>query len=161
MHGFVRRNGSVGVAALAALALLAFAAKPSQGAEPSLAIGGYDPVAYFTQGSATKGDPNYEYAWDDGRYRFASPQNRDLFKAHPAQYAPQFPGYCAMSLADGVKVEPNPENWLITDGKLYLFGKSIGPGKFSANLGENVARANENWRRVGQGEAPAAADPAP
>jgi hypothetical protein len=157
MRGFVRRYGSVYVAALAALALLALAAKPSEGAEPSLAIGGYDPVAYFTQGSATKGDPNYEYAWDDARYRFVSAQNRDLFKAHPAQYAPQFPGYCAMSLADGVKVEPNPENWLINDGKLYLFGKSIGPGKFSANLGENVTAANESWRRVRNGEAPAAA----
>src|SRR5437660_1229855 len=102
MRGFFRRNGSVGMPALAALALLAFAAKPSQGAEPSLAIGGYDPVAYFTQGSATKGDPNYEYTWDDGRYQFVSAQNRELFKVHPAQYAPQFPGYCAMSLAVGV-----------------------------------------------------------
>jgi hypothetical protein len=58
MREFFRRNGSVCVAALAALAILALAAKPSQGAEPSLAIGGYDPVAYFTQGGATKGDPN-------------------------------------------------------------------------------------------------------
>jgi YHS domain-containing protein len=157
MRGFAKRNGSVCVAALAALALLAFAAKPSQGAEPSLAIGGYDPVAYFTQGSATKGDPNYEYVWDDGRYRFANAQNRELFKARPAQYAPQFPGFCAMSLADGAKVEPNPENWLISDGKLYLFGKSIGPDKFNANLDENVLRANENWRRIRRGEAPAAA----
>ncbi len=160
MRRFVRRTGSFWVPTLAAIALLVFAAKPSQGAEPSLAIGGYDAVAYFTQGSPRKGDPKYEYVWDDDLYYFASAENRDLFKAHPAQYAPQFPGLCAMSLADGAKVVPNPENWLISDGKLYLFGKSIGPSKFSANLAGNVARANENWRRIQHGEAPAITDQA-
>ncbi|MGC2200353.1 MAG: YHS domain-containing (seleno)protein [Stellaceae bacterium] len=160
MRGFGPRNGSVWVAVSVVLVLLAFAARPSRGAEPSLAIGGYDPVAYFTQGRATKGDPNYEYVWDDTRYRFVSAQDRDLFTARPEQYAPQFPGYCAMSLANGVNVEPNPEYWLIKDGKLYLFGKSIGPSKFSANFGENVVRANENWRRGRNGETPAAADQA-
>lgn len=159
MRGSVRPNGSAVMAAFAALVLLAFAAMPSS-AEPTLAIGGYDPVAYFTQDSATKGDPEYEYVWDEDRYHFINAGNRELFKANPERYAPQFPGYCAMSLADGVKVEPNPENWLITDGKLYLFGKPIGPTKFRAKLGENVRRANENWRRLQRGEAPAAADQA-
>jgi hypothetical protein len=63
-----------------------------------------------------------------------------------------------MSLADGVKVEPNPENWLISDGRLYLFGKSVGASKFSANLEQNVAHADDNWRRVQQGEAPVITD---
>jgi YHS domain-containing protein len=127
-------------------------------AEARWAIGGYDPVAYFTDGRATKGEPQYEYTWDDSRYRFASAAHRDLFKAHPAQYAPQFPGFCAMSLASGLEVEPNPENWLVADGKLYLFGKSIGPAKFSGNLDENAARANESWNRLQRGEALANTD---
>ena len=49
-----------------------------------------------------------------------------------------------MSLAGGEIVEANPENWLISDGKLYIFGKSIGPDLFQRNLAENVARANRN-----------------
>ncbi len=89
MRGFGPRNGSVWVAVSVVLVLLAFAARPSRGAEPSLAIGGYDPVAYFTQGRATKGDPNYEYVWDDTRYRFVSAQDRDLLTARPEQYAPR------------------------------------------------------------------------
>jgi YHS domain-containing protein len=157
MLGYPMGNGSVRAGMLAIVTMLAFATMPSRGAEPSLSIGGYDPVAYFTEGRATVGDPAYEYVWDDARYRFASPAHRELFKTRPERYAPQFPGYCAMSLADGAKVEPNPENWLISGGKLYLFGKSIGPQKFSVNFDENVARANENWRRVQHGEAPAVA----
>jgi hypothetical protein len=152
------RKTSLCLSALVGSVLLAFVAQPSRGADPSLAIGGYDPVAYFTQGRAAKGNPSFEFTWDDSRYRFVSVEDRDLFKANPAQYAPQFAGLCAMSLADGVEVEPNPENWLIRDGKLYLFGKSIGPAKFSANLDDNIARANENWRRLQHGAAPAAPD---
>ena len=112
--------------------------------EEPLAIKGYDPVAYFTDGKPTRGLPEYEYQWDEHRYRFASAEHRDLFKADPVRYAPQFGNYCAMSLAGGEIVEANPENWLISDGKLYIFGKSIGPDLFQRNLAENVARANRN-----------------
>ena len=160
MRGFVGRYGWLWLPALAALAVLASAAAPHPAAGAGLAIDGYDPVAYFRQGSATKGDPKYEYVWDGDRYRFATAEDRELFKAHPDRYAPQFPGFCAMSLANGVEVKPNPENWLISDGKLYLFGKAIGSDKFRHNLGENIAHANENWRRVQHGEAPAATDQA-
>jgi YHS domain-containing protein len=160
MLGFGMRGRSVRSLVLAALLWLAFAAMPALAAEPALAIGGYDPVAYFTQGGATKGDPRYEYVWDDVRYRFASAENRELFKADPARYAPQFPGLCAISLANGVKFEADPQYWLVSDGKLYLFGKAIGPDKFRHGLAENVARANDNWRRVQSGEALVAARPA-
>jgi len=109
-----------------------------------LAIDGYDPVAYFTQSAAVRGLPEIEYEWDEYRYRFSRVEHRDLFKADPARYAPQFANYCAMSLARGEIVEANPESWLISDGKLYLFGKSIGPALFNQTLSENVKRANEN-----------------
>jgi hypothetical protein len=109
-----------------------------------LAIDGYDPVAYFTQSAAVRGMPEIEYEWDEYRYRFSRVEHRDLFKADPARYAPQFANYCAMSLARGEIVEANPESWLISDGKLYLFGKSIGPALFNQTLSENVKRANEN-----------------
>jgi hypothetical protein len=108
-----------------------------------LAIDGYDPVAYFTQSAAVRGLPEIEYEWDEYRYRFSRVEHRDLFKADPARYAPQFANYCAMSLARGEIVEANPESWLISDGKLYLFGKSIGPALFNQTLSENVKRANE------------------
>jgi hypothetical protein len=125
--------------------LATFAPLPSLAEEPSLAIGGYDPVAYFTLGSATKGDPKHEYVWDESRYLFATAEDRKIFKANPGQYAPQFGGLCAIALADGTIVESNPEHWLITDGKLYLFRTSAGRDRFSRNLRENIEHAN-NWR---------------
>src|SRR5260370_25683366 len=63
--------------------------------------------AYFTDGMPKRGLPDFEYQWDEHRYRFASAEHRDLFKADPVRYAPQFGNYCAMALALGKVVTAN------------------------------------------------------
>jgi hypothetical protein len=111
-----------------------------------LAIKGYDPVAYFTVGIPTRGLADIEYEWDEHRYRFSRPEHLELFKADPVRYAPQFGEYCAMALALGERDEANPEYWLISDGRLYIFGKPapLGPALFQQDLPGNVAKANQN-----------------
>lgn len=122
-----------------------FAAAALAGAPaPSLAIKGYDPVAYFTLQRATPGVPRFEYQWDEHLWRFASAEHRELFKADPVRYAPQFANFCAVALARGELHEANPEYWLINDGRLYLFGKSIGPEIFRKDLEGSIERANQN-----------------
>jgi hypothetical protein len=120
--------------------------QPSFGAEIPLAIKGYDPVAYFTDGKPVRGLPEFEHVWDEHRYRFASAANRDAFKADPVHYAPQFGNYCAMALSKGEIVVADPENWLVSDGKLYVFGKPApaGPALFQKDLAGNVVKANQN-----------------
>jgi hypothetical protein len=126
-------------------ALLFAAALHSVAAESfSLAIKGYDPVAYFVFGKPTPGLPSIEYEWDEHRYRFSSEEHRELFKADPVRYAPQFAQFCAMALSRGEIVEANPEFWLVIDNNLYIFGKPTGPALFKQNLAENIARANRN-----------------
>ena len=51
-----------------------------------------------------------------------------------------------MALSKGEIVVANPENWLINDGKLYVFGKPApaGPVLFQQNLAENITKANGN-----------------
>jgi hypothetical protein len=111
-----------------------------------LAIKGYDPVAYFTIGKPTKGVAEFAYDWDDHRYQFVSAEHRDRFKADPVRYAPQFGNYCAMALAKGQIVVANPENWLISEGKLYVFGSPApaGPVLFQSDIATNVVKANQN-----------------
>ncbi len=60
------------------------------------------------------------------------------------RFAPQFANFCAMSLTRGELVEADPENWLISGGKLYIFGKQIGPTLFQQDLAGNIAKANQN-----------------
>jgi len=96
-------------------------------AEQRLALKGYDPVAYFTEKRAMLGDAQHQYNWDGSTYRFASTKHLELFKADPDRYLPQYSNLCAASVAKGVKVQGQPEYWLVHDGRLYLFGGPQGP----------------------------------
>jgi hypothetical protein len=145
MNSFSRR--SVVRLGLLAAASPIVSSLPSIAAEQlPLAIRGYDPVAYFTLGHPERGLPEIEFEWDELRYRFARPEHRALFKSDPVRYAPQFGNFCAMALTRGELDEANPENWLISDGKLYVFGKAppMGPALFQQDLPGNIARANEH-----------------
>lgn len=87
-----------------------------------LALDGYDPVAYFTSNKAVKGKKEITAAYQGITYRFASAHNRDLFTARPAQYEPQYGGWCAYAMgAKGEKVSVDPGTFKITGGKLFLF----------------------------------------
>src|SRR5262249_57412630 len=77
-------------------------AQSVQPASVRLVLKGYDPVAYFTDGGPTLGKPEYEAVYDDARYRFASAQHLELFKADPDRYAPQYAGSCAAAITAGV-----------------------------------------------------------
>jgi YHS domain-containing protein len=54
-----------------------------------LAIKGYDPVSYFTGGKPQQGKKGITLTTEGITYRFATTQNRDLFKTSPAKYQPQ------------------------------------------------------------------------
>lgn len=122
-----------------------WAQESGQADAPRLALKGYDPVAYFTDGRPVPGKADFEYAWDEARYRFASEQHRSMFRGDPDRYAPQFAGSCAMAMSRGVKVEANPENWLISDGRLFVFAGSNGPGLFQADPQGTAEAAASNW----------------
>ena len=144
MKSFSRRDAILASMILAAGC--ATAPRPLAAETVPLAIKGYDPVAYFTDGKPVRGLPDFEYLWDDRRYQFVSATHRDLFKANPLRYAPQFANFCAMALSQGELVIADPENWLIGDGKLYVFGKPApdGPALFQKDLAGNIAKANQN-----------------
>ena len=143
MDNFSRRT-ALHLGLLAALALVP--SLPSHAMDMPLAIQGYDPVAYFTDGKPARGTAEFEYQWDEHTYRFASMEHRELFKAEPVRYAPQFGNFCAMALAVGRIVVANPENWLISEGKLYVFGSPApaGPALFQKDLAGNITKANQN-----------------
>ena len=144
MKTFSRRAALLLWFAAAAGAAAAGAAAAGGAGTPSLAIRGYDPVAYFTLQRATPGDAKLTVEWDEHVWQFSNARHRDLFKADPVKYAPQFTNFCAIALARGEVKEANPEYWLISDGRLYLFGKPFGPDLFRQQLGENIERANHN-----------------
>lgn len=85
-----------------------------------LAIQGYDPVAYFTDGKPVPGDPGITAIHDSATYQFASAEHKAAFEADPARYVPQYGGYCAYAAAQGAKASIEPEQFTVVDDKLYL-----------------------------------------
>ncbi len=85
-----------------------------------LALRGVDPVSYFTAGEPLQGNPEIVLEHEGGTYHFTSEDSRDQFKANPAKYLPAYGGYCAYGLAQGVKVDGDPNQWNIVDDQLYL-----------------------------------------
>ncbi len=117
----------------------------------SLAIEGYDPVAYFTQNKAVKGSAQWAVLLDGVLYQFASEQNKNLFKANPAKYEPQYGGWCAYAMgATGEKVEVDPETFKITNGKLYLFYHSWTNNtltKWNKDESNLRTKADASWKK--------------
>jgi YHS domain-containing protein len=133
---------------LAAIAIaLCGAAKAQQttaGTSVRVALKGYDPVAYFTDGKPEQGSKEFTFAYDDTTYWFKNADHRDKFASDPEHYAPQFDGYCAIQLSRGRKIEADPQAWTITNGKLYVFSGKGGVPKFHERTAEIVQKANEN-----------------
>jgi len=106
---------------------------------------GYDPVAYFTTGRPTPGVGAYTYHWNGVTYRFASAENQERFTADPAQYLPQYGGYCAYAMSLNRIADIDPHRWAIVGGKLYLNNNFFAHGLWSLNKGGNIAAADRNW----------------
>jgi YHS domain-containing protein len=84
------------------------------------AIGGYDPVAYFTDAKPVMGKPDLEASAHGARWLFASPQHRALFLKDPEHYLPAYDGYCAFGVSRGYLVKIDPQAFTIRDNHLYL-----------------------------------------
>jgi len=117
----------------------------------TLAIKGYDPVAYFTEHKAIEGKKDITLEYQGITYRFANAADRDAFKADPGKYEPQYGGWCAYAMgAKGEKVEVDPETFKIVDGKLYLFyNKYFNNTLKSWNKDETHLKANadKSWMK--------------
>jgi YHS domain-containing protein len=113
-----------------------------------LALDGYDPISYFDPGSPEKGSPQFSFAFDDAVYWFKSADHLAKFVADPERYAPQYGGYCAITMSGGEKGEADPEAWSISEGKLYVFRIKRGVEKFNSNPAEIAALANANWQKL-------------
>jgi len=115
-----------------------------------VAIEGYDPVAYFTDGKPVEGRKENSYDWMGATWQFASVEHRDLFAKDPEKYAPQYGGYCAWAVAHGYTAEIDPEAWTIDDGRLFLnYNKKI-QAQWLADMKKYIVDGDKNWPELKQ-----------
>jgi len=148
------RNNSISTVvfavAIAAGGVSAFAGDSvNTGYFGGVAIMGYDPVAYFTDGKAVKGSEEFSYEWLGTPWHFASAKHREMFMSEPLKYSPQFGGYCAGEVVFGsVTINIDPEAFKILDGKLYLLYQKDAATWLAENAGDVVPKATANWPKI-------------
>jgi YHS domain-containing protein len=159
------RSGLATVLLLAAATLLATGAGPAHaggavntGYFGGVAIMGYDPVAYFTEGRPVRGSEELAYEWLGTPWHFATREHRELFIEDPIRYTPQYGGFCVGEVAaNGVTINIDPDAWAIIDGKLYLGYDKGFASEFASRPEEYLVKAEANWpelkARLEQGSA--------
>lgn len=156
-RGLFRRTAALAfasaaiVAILASLPVLAGNTKFMTDAA-GIAIGGYDPVAYFTDTEARQGKAEFSARWEGAEWRFTSDAHRALFLAEPERYAPRYGGWCAYGVTKGVAAEADPVGgWAIYDGRLYLTYDAGTRARWSQEIAANLAAADARWPAIEAG----------
>jgi hypothetical protein len=147
-----------GLAAYAALVFVLAAAPPTSRASAGerivvdwhtgLAIDGYDPVAYFTEGKPVPGSADLELRYANVIWRFSNIGNRAAFAATPDIYMPQYGGYDPVGVARGLAVAGNPNVWMIAGERLFLFYDTARRQKFASDPNRVTGPADRKWPEV-------------
>ena len=147
-----RRLG--GAACFAVLLLAALAGLSAQAATSRLvwsdsvtgfAIGGFDPLTFFTTRRPKQGSADFEYDWKGVTWRFVNEGNRKEFMRYPEIYAPQFGGYDAYAMTEGKMVEGNPNIWMKQKQRIYMFSTRKNRALWLIRRDDKIAIAKDIW----------------
>ena len=124
--------------------------------ESGLALKGYDPISYLDKAGPKEGKKEHSFVYRGITYRFATAENKAKFEAEPAKYEPPYGGWCAWAVIDGDKVEIDPMNYEVVDGKVYLFYKGwLGNAKKkwddklkADGAKKTVGAADSGWKKL-------------
>ena len=139
------------------LGWMLIAVSPVAAAEPApeihaskdgLAVGGYDPVAYFRAGKPAVGSTHYQLSYKGAVWRFASAESLKAFLDRPGDFAPQFGGYCAWAVSQHYLAPGDPKQWKIVGGKLYLNANARATQLWEADQTGAIQRGHANWPAV-------------
>ena len=117
-----------------------------------IALQGYSPVSYLDLGIAQKGVKAHKATHKGINYYFTSAEQKMTFNKNPEQYLPQYGGFCAFGVYAGAKFRSDPNKFVVSDGKYYLFLYDLELDAQELWLKEEesklVSKANENWKEL-------------
>jgi YHS domain-containing protein len=114
-------------------------------------IEGYDPVSFFTDNKPVKGDPKFQFSYEDAIYYFASPEHLDLFTANPEKYKVQFGGWCAYAVSLGRVAPIDVNTFSIVNDRLVIQHNQRAVDGWNKDVQGNLAKADKYWPGVTAG----------
>ena len=113
----------------------------------NIAMSGYDAVSFFS-GKPQEGQQKFATEYKGAVWYFQTEANRDLFKANPTAFEPQYGGYCAWALAKGKLAKGSPKHWYVEDGKLYLNFNGRIRARWLADKDDFISSAEDFWPNI-------------
>lgn len=119
----------------------------------NIALQGYSPVSYLDLGIAQKGLLAHKSVHDKITYYFTSKEQKVTFDKNPNKYVPQYGGFCAFGTYAGAKFRPDPNKFIVKDGKYFMFLYTLELDAQQLWLAEKshnklVSVANKNWQKL-------------
>ena len=142
------------LSAMIAFAALAPASEVVNVDKNGLALQGYDPVAYFTDGKPVKGSPEFTATYKGATYQFASVEHKQLFEKSPAKYEPQFGGFCGYAASINKLAPIEVEYFQVLNDRLILQHNKKAWGLWHKDVEGNLKKADANWPTLSQQKAP-------
>jgi hypothetical protein len=113
-----------------------------------LAIYGFDPVSYFTDGKAQAGQVELELSHGGAAWRFRNEGNRAAFAEHPEIYMPRYGGHDPVAIGRGTARPGHPDFWAIHENRLFLFFSEEAKLEFELDPAGTILQADANWPHV-------------
>ncbi|UWR02256.1 YHS domain-containing protein [Ruegeria conchae] len=113
-----------------------------------LAVHGVDLVALVNDGNPVEGFAAHTATYDGASYYFTSAANLEAFEANPAAYLPQHGGYCSFGVSVGKKFDGDPDQYLVADGKLFLFLNADTRASFLKDVTGTAKTADDQWANI-------------
>ena len=119
----------------------------------NIALQGFSPVSYLDLGIAQRGVKDFKSEHKKVIYYFTSAEQKASFDKNPEKYLPQYGGYCAFGVYAGAKFRPDPNKFIVKDGKYFLYLYNIELDAQQLWLAENnhnglIKTANNNWDKL-------------
>lgn len=114
----------------------------------TIALKGFDPVAYFVDHKPRKGDPEITSRYQGVVYEFANKDNKAAFDKEPARYVPEFNGFCAFGVTEGLKIDVDPHAYAINGGRLNVFFSEEARDAYQGDLPAKSKEAHDKWPEV-------------
>jgi len=120
-----------------------------------LALQGYDPVAYFTDGKPVKGLPEFTATYKGATYQFASAEHKQLFEKSPTKYEPQFGGFCGYAASINKLAPIEVQYFQVLHDRLILQYNEKAWKLWHQDVEGNLKKADANWPTLSQQKPPA------
>lgn len=110
-----------------------------------VALHGFDPVAFFTDGKPINGSFEITASHRGATYFFVNEANKEMFASEPEKYAPQNGGFCTFGVSVGALFPVDITTWQVYKDRLYLTLNPEVNQLFMQDLDGNIAKAEKNW----------------